>query len=74
MAEKGKGKSENYRRYSHGFCKLFPWDRFTNAGKRAILCAVTKYLNASYALYLSLYWMSACFVYGYTRLFMSRLG
>ena len=33
-----------------------------------------KHLNASYALYLSLYWMSACFVYGYTRLFMSRLG
>ena len=27
-----------------------------------------------YALYLSLYWMSACFVYGYTRLFLSRLG
>ena len=74
MAEKGKGKSENYRIYCHGFCKLFPWDRFTNAGKRAILCAVTKYLNASYALYLSLYWMSACFVYGYTRLFMDRLG
>ena len=33
-----------------------------------------KYLNASYALYLSLYWVSACFVYGYTRLFLSRLG
>lgn len=33
-----------------------------------------KHLNASYALYLSLYWMSACFVYGYTRLFLSRLG
>ena len=29
-----------------------------------------KHLNASYALYLSLYWMSACFVYGYTRLFL----
>ena len=33
-----------------------------------------KHLNASYALYLSLYWMSACFVYGYTRLFLDRLG
>ncbi len=33
-----------------------------------------KHLNVSYALYQSLYWMSACFVYGYTRLFMSRLG
>ena len=33
-----------------------------------------KHLNASYALYLSLYWISACFVYGYTRLFLSRLG
>ena len=33
-----------------------------------------KHLNASYALYLSLYWVSACFVYGYTRLFLSRLG
>lgn len=33
-----------------------------------------KHLNASYALYLSLYWMSACFVNGYTRLFLSRLG
>ena len=48
--------------------------RFTNPEKRAILCAVKKHLNASYALYLSLYWMSACFVYGYTRLFLSRLG
>ena len=45
-----------------------------NTKIRAILCAVKKHLNASYALYLSLYWMSACFVYGYTRLFMSRLG
>ena len=33
-----------------------------------------KHLTASYALYLSLYWISACFVYGYTRLFLSRLG
>lgn len=33
-----------------------------------------KHLNASYSLYLSLYWVSACFVYGYTRLFLSRLG
>ena len=33
-----------------------------------------KHLNATYALYLSLYWMSACFIYSYTRLFMSRLG
>lgn len=33
-----------------------------------------KHLNASYALYLSLYWVSACFVYGYTRLFLSKLG
>lgn len=33
-----------------------------------------KHLNASYALYLSLYWISACFVNGYTRLFLSRLG
>ena len=33
-----------------------------------------KHLNASYALYLSLYWVSACFVFGYTRLFLSRLG
>lgn len=33
-----------------------------------------KHLNASYALYLSLYWVSACFVYGYTRLFLSRQG
>ncbi len=33
-----------------------------------------KHLNASYALYQSLYWMSACFVYGYTRLFLNRLG
>ena len=33
-----------------------------------------KHLNASYALYLSLYWMSACFVYGYARLFLSRRG
>ena len=33
-----------------------------------------KHLNAKYAVYQSLYWMSACFVYGYTRLFMSRLG
>ncbi len=31
-------------------------------------------MTASYALYLSLYWISACFVYGYTRLFLSRLG
>ena len=49
-------------------------DRFTNREKRAILCAVKRNLNASYALYLSLYWMSACFVYGYTRLFLGRLG
>ena len=33
-----------------------------------------KHLNASYSAYLSLYWISACFVYGYTRLFLSRLG
>ena len=33
-----------------------------------------KHLNVSYALYLSVYWMSACFVYGYTRLFLDRLG
>lgn len=33
-----------------------------------------KHLNVSYALYQSLYWMSACFVYGYTRLFLSRRG
>lgn len=33
-----------------------------------------KHLTASYALFLSLYWISACFVYGYTRLFLSRLG
>lgn len=33
-----------------------------------------KHLNASYALYLSLYWVSACFIYGYTRLFLSELG
>ena len=33
-----------------------------------------KHLNASYALYLSLYWMSVCFVYGYTRLFLGHLG
>ena len=33
-----------------------------------------KHLNASYALYLSLYWVSACFIYGYTRLFLNELG
>ena len=33
-----------------------------------------KHLNASNALYLSLYWMSACFVYGYTRLYLGRMG
>ena len=33
-----------------------------------------KHLNATYSLYLSLYWVSACFVYGYTRLFLSRQG
>jgi len=35
---------------------------------------VKKHLTTAYALYLSLYWVSACFVYGYTRLFLSRLG
>ena len=33
-----------------------------------------RHLNASYALYLSLYWISACFINEYTRLFLSRLG
>ena len=33
-----------------------------------------KHLNISYTVYLSLYWVSACFVYGYTRLFLGRLG
>jgi PPP family 3-phenylpropionic acid transporter len=35
---------------------------------------VKKHLNASYALYLSLYWVSACFIYCYTRLFLNELG
>ncbi len=48
--------------------------RLPKKKKRAILCAVKKHLNASYAIYLSLYWISVCFVYGYTRLFLSRLG
>ena len=47
---------------------------FTKKKKRTILCAVKKHLNASYALYLSLYWISACFINEYTRLFLSRLG
>ena len=31
-------------------------------------------LNFSYSLYQSLYWMSACFVYSYTRVFLQKLG
>lgn len=54
--------------------QFFQKYRLQKPRNRTILCAVKKHLNASYALYLSLYWMSACFVYGYTRLFLSRLG
>ncbi len=56
------------------FHSAFSKKRLPKHKKRAILCAVKKRLNASYALYLSLYWISACFVYSYTRLFLSRLG
>lgn len=31
-------------------------------------------LSPQYALYQSLYWMSACFVYSYTRVFLQKLG
>ena len=33
-----------------------------------------RHLSVKYALYLSFYWMSACFVYGYTRLYMGQMG
>lgn len=34
----------------------------------------SKNLTPHYALYQSLYWMSACFVYSYTRVFLQKLG
>ena len=36
--------------------------------------APPRHLSAHYALYQSLYWMSACFVYSYTRVFLQKLG
>lgn len=35
---------------------------------------VNQHLSIHYALYQSLYWMSACFVYSYTRVFLQKLG